>query len=181
MIEPKKDIKRLMESKEFKAWRDSHKDSYLSDFFCILDDDSSKDNTWQIDFYNPSDDTLTSFELPVDMRKKCRLKESESKIFKHEKENVDKLDISKVKLTDKEAISSAKKKLNDNHKGETPTKTILVLQHNKEHKMAIWNITMMTSSLNLFNAKLDASSGILLDYSLKSAMSLKKEIFSGKA
>ena len=37
----------------------------------------------------------------------------------------------------------------------------------------------MTSSLNMFNAKIDAKDGEILESSLKSAMSLKSEILPG--
>ena len=156
MINPKEDIKRLENSKEFKEWKDSNPKSYLSDFFCILDTESKDDNMWQIDFYNPNNDTITSFELPADKRKKCSLKSKDSKIFKQEQATVEKLSLTNVQWTDKNAIELAKDYLKDNHKGENPTKTILILQHNKELKKEIWNLTFITSSLNMFNAKIDA-------------------------
>ncbi len=176
MIHPQKDFKRLTNSKEFKDWQSSHKDSYLSDFFCIIDEESSDDNLWQVDFYNPDDDTMTSFELPADKRKKCKMKEKESKIFKHENEKVEELSLKKVKMTDHQAIEHARKIMKEQHKHETPTKTILILQNNKDLGKTIWNLTFMTSSLNMFNAKMEASSGDLLESSLKTAMSLKKEL-----
>lgn len=179
MINPKKDLKRLKDSKEFKEWLETHKDSYLSDFFCILDKESSDDNIWQIDYYNPKEDTITSFELPADKRKKCKLKKAESKIFKHESEKVNELELNNVQINDKETMDCAREFLNENHPGEQTTKTILILQHNKELNQPIWNLTFMTTSLNMFNAKIDPTNGDILESSLKSAMTLKKEMLPG--
>jgi len=176
MIDPKKDIERLKNSKEFKEWLASHEKSYLSDFFCILDDGSSDDNIWQIDYYNPEEDTMTSFELPADKRKSCKLKEASSKIFKKENDKVEELNLSNVELTDVDVITLAKDKMSLDHPGEQRTKTILILQNNRDANEIIWNLTFMTSALNMFNVKIKASSGEILESSLKSAMSLKKEI-----
>jgi len=180
MIEPKTDIERLKSSKEFKEWQSNNQDSYLSDFFCILDDESSEDNIWQIDYYNPKEDTMTSFELPADKRKSCKLKQASSKIYKKENDIVEKLELNKVEWNDADIISIAKEKLKEEHSSEITTKTILILQHNKELKRTIWNLTFMTSALNMYNAKIDASDGSVLESSLKSAISLKKEILPGK-
>ena len=180
MINPKEDIKRLENSKEFKEWKDSNPQSYLSDFFCILDTESKDDNIWQIDFYNPDNDTMTSFELPADKRKKCNLKSADSKIFKQEKEAVEKLSLIDVQWTDKNTIELAKDFLKEKHKGENPTKTILILQNNKELKKTIWNLTFITSSLNMFNAKIDAKNGNILDSFLRPATSLRSEMGNNK-
>ena len=179
MIDPKKDLHRLKDSKEYKEWIATHKESYLSDFFCILDKESSDDNIWQIDYYNPSNDTMTSFELPADKRKKCKLKEKESKVFKPEADKVNELILEKIKLNDKEVMDIAKEVLKEKHPGEQAIKTILILQHNRELDVSIWNLTFMTTGLNMFNAKIEPSSGKVLESSLKSAMSLKKEMLPG--
>jgi Zn-dependent metalloprotease len=176
MINPKQDIKRLESSKEYIEWNESNSKSYLSDFFCILDTESKDDNLWQIDFYNPEDDTMTSFELPADKRKKCSLKTASSKIFKEEKSIIEELSLQTTELTDKDAMEIAKEFLQENHKGENPTKTILILQSNKELKKVIWNLTFVTSALNMFNAKIDAKNGKILDSFLRPATSLRAEI-----
>tara|TARA_Y100000310_G_scaffold108126_1_gene106577 strand:+ start:364 stop:927 length:564 start_codon:yes stop_codon:yes gene_type:complete len=179
MIDPIKDIERLKDSKEFQEWKQSHSNSYLSDFFCILDKESSDDNIWQIDYYNPEEDSMASFELPADKRKKCSLKDADSKIFKKEEEKVEKLNLLDVKYNDDQIIKLSSEALKEKHSGENPIKTILILQHSKDYKRTIWNLTFMTSSLNMFNAKIDAKDGEILESSLKSAMSLKSEILPG--
>tara|TARA_Y100000310_G_scaffold331424_1_gene404959 strand:+ start:642 stop:1220 length:579 start_codon:yes stop_codon:yes gene_type:complete len=179
MINPKEDIKRLESSKEFKEWKISHPKSYLSDFFCILDKESSEDNVWQIDFYNPEEDAITSFELPADKRKNCSLKEESSKVFKQDGEAVDKLSLRNVEWTDENVIHASKELMTEKHPGENIIKIILILQKNKDLRKVVWNLTFMTSGLNLFNAKVDAQNGKIIDYSMKSAMSLKKEILPG--
>ncbi|MDP3916908.1 MAG: hypothetical protein Q8Q42_01320 [Nanoarchaeota archaeon] len=180
MIDPRIDIERLKSSKEFTSWKENNQNSYLSDFFCILDNESSEDNVWQIDYYNPGEDTITSFELPADKRKSCRLKQASSKIYKKKNDVIEKLNLKKVEWNDASIVAIAKEKLKEKHPSEMPTKTILILQHNKELNRTIWNLTFMTSALNMFNAKIDASDGKILESSLKSALSLKKEILPGK-
>jgi hypothetical protein len=70
--------------------------------------------------------------------------------------------------------------LKEKHPSETPNKTVMILQHSKDYKKCIWNITMMTEALNIFNVKLDASTGKVMESSLKSAMSLRKELNDNK-
>ena len=179
MIDPKTDIKRLKESKYFKEWKQDHKDSFISNFFCIIDEDSSDDNIWQVDYYNPGDDTMTSFELPADKRKTCKLKSANSKIFKKEGETVEKLTISSVEWNDKNIIHQALEKLKEEHPSEQATKKILILQQNKETDKPVWNLTIITTALNLFNIRLNAINGKVINHSLRSALSLKKEMLSG--
>ena len=179
MIEPKKDIERLKNSSLYKDWKETYKESYLSDFFCVLDKESSDDNLWQIDYYNPKQDTITSFELPADKRKSPKLKEENSKIFKKEGDAVQELSLSELGWSDENVIQVAKESLNEQFPGEAPMKTILILQHSRDYDKPIWNLTFMTSALNMFNARIDAKNGKIIDSSLKSAMSLKKEILPG--
>ncbi len=179
-MDPKNDVERLIETLMFQEWSEKHTKAYLSDFFCILDKESSDDNMWQVDYYNPEDDTMTSFEVPADKRKKCSIKQEESKVFKKEADTVEQLSVGEITKTDADVVDIAQENLKLQHAHEQPTKSILILQHSKDHKVPIWNVTLMTMALNMFNVKINAITGEVLESSLKSAMSLKREMLSGK-
>ena len=60
----KKSLDILIKSKEFKKWKETSKESYLANGFLMLNSDYKEnlDNLeWQIDFYSPSKDLMTSF------------------------------------------------------------------------------------------------------------------------
>jgi len=176
MINPQKEIERVTTAKEYIEWKKNNSKSYLCSLFCIQDNEMMEDNVWQVSYYNPKSDTITTFTLPVDKRKKAGLLEKESKIFKQKGEIVEKLNINKVKINDTKALETAKEFLKEKSPSERIIKEILLLQHNKDLKKTVWNITLMTSALNILNTKIDSSSNKILEHSLKPAMELRKEM-----
>tara|TARA_Y100000310_G_C20677809_1_gene814110 strand:- start:2108 stop:2653 length:546 start_codon:yes stop_codon:yes gene_type:complete len=179
MIEAQKELERVTTSTDYLHWsqdKEENKSSYLCSLFCIQDKELIEDNVWQVSFYTPKKDTITTFTLPVDKRKKAELLSKDSKIFKRPGEVVGELKLKKVKLNDAKALNTAKEFLKENHPSEKVLKEILLLQQNKELQKTIWNITLMTTTLNIFNAKINASTGEVIDHYLRSAMDLRKEM-----
>lgn len=56
MIELKELYNAIQNSKEFKEWHKKNSDFYLCSFFTILNEQG-----WQVDYYSPSKDRITSF------------------------------------------------------------------------------------------------------------------------
>ena len=147
MLDELKSILSLLESSElFKSWQQKHKDSFLSSCF-IVDEQG-----WQLAFYSPKKNKISTFL-------KDRLIQSDSAIFKLDKERVKQLNIDEVKVDKQQVLDIAEKEFNEKQPGTRAVKNIIVLQHVDK---LMWNITYLTSSLFIFNVKIDAISGSII-------------------
>jgi len=144
-----KDIKRTIQeiesSKEFKNWVKMEDGAYLSSIFTMMGD--SHEINWQLDYYSPKKNMLTSF-----VHKNGKVKfEKDQKIFKKDGK-INKLDIDKLKITLDECIDSIKKK----NPHEKAVKIIVVLQNKNS---LVWNVTFLTSGLKVLISKINAENG----------------------
>jgi hypothetical protein len=160
-------VDKLINTKEFKEWKDSHNKSYLAHLF-NLNDDLNK-NIWQIGFYNPND-TITTFILEGNDIKIV----DDEKVFKKTKKKVHKLDVDKVNIDFDRALKIADEFQKNNYKGNDPSKVILILQNVADN--IIYNITYITIAINILNIKIDACSGEIISHELNPLMQ-----FTGKA
>lgn len=131
----KEDFQKLINSNIFK---DEH--GYLTSCFFMSDIDKIKEQSWQFDFYNKSDDTITSY-------KENQIINNKSKINKEKGKTINELKIKEVNIGFKEAYEEAKE-----HITETPTKIITVIQQLEE---PTYNITFFTNTLKLVNVKIN--------------------------
>jgi len=155
----KKSLDVLVKSKEFKKWKETSKESYLASGFIMLNEDYNEnlDNLeWQIDFYSPSKDLMTSFFIKD---KIISLKEGQ-KILKKEDVTIEELKLDKVKISLKDALAKIEKK----YPKDAPNKVIIILQ---SVKVPVWNISFLTSSFNLLNVNIDAEQGDIIKESMK--------------
>jgi len=129
--------------------------------------DEKDKGTWQIDFYSPKKHKITSFIV----NKGIKVIPSEQ-IFQKEVKAIEPLDLNKIKIT----LDQAYKKINDVLKKkfshETPSKKIIILQ--MFEKKEIWNISYITTTLNLINTKIDAVKGKVLESKLQPLIDLRK-------
>src|SRR3989344_3701834 len=134
-----KSYKRLTSSEIFRKWKLKHKDSFLCSFIIM-------NEKIQFDFYNKND-TMTSFNVngKVD-------KDENQKIFK--KGNLNELKLEDIILTKEKALEIIDKKYPD----EKFNRRIIILQNPEK---PFWNITLITSSLKLLNAKIDMKGNII--------------------
>lgn len=153
-------------SDEFKEWKSENKNSYLCSFFLIIDEKELM--PWQLAFYSPSTDTITSFiaSNPV------KILEKNSKIFKMDRSKINELHLNKVNIDLKEAFLILERLKMEKYPNELPTKKIVILQKTKH---LVWNITYINSSLNILNVKVDAISGEIIEDKISSIMSLKEQ------
>src|SRR3989344_9362796 len=134
----KKSLDILIKSKEFKKWKETSKDSYLANGFIMLNSDYKEklDNLeWQIDFYSPNKDLMTSFFI----RDKNISSKEGQKILKEENVTIEELKLDKLKISLKDAIAKIEKK----YPKDAPNKVIIILQF---IKVPVWNISFLTSS-----------------------------------
>ena len=155
MIEPLKEfLKELKNSEEFKKFKENSPLAYNTSA-CFLD------KTWQLDFYNPDSDKMTSF-AKVDNEIISR----ESEVFRKEKKEIPELKLDKIKLTLEEAEKMISKKY-----PEIPTKKIIIIQ---QEENPFYNITYLTKSLDIINTKIDTVTGEILKQTVESALKFKK-------
>ena len=130
--------KKLISSKIFKDWNNKNKDSFLCSFVLI--------DAPQFDFYNKND-TMTSFM----MKDKIEVIEDEE-IYNETK--IKPLQIKDIQSSEDKIIEIIK----DKYPKEKFGKEIIILQNQDRQ---LWNITIITASLKLLNAKVDMNNKIV--------------------
>ncbi|RLE42147.1 hypothetical protein DRJ48_04130 [Candidatus Woesearchaeota archaeon] len=147
---------RLEASKEFKQWKSAHPEAY---FYLAFGMSKHQTNvSFELTYYNPSTKLATVFSV----NGKVELK-SEDKVYSNRVP--ERLDLTKVKLNWDEALSKALELQTKNYYGEEVIKTIAMLQF--LNSKAVWNITFITPAFSTLNIKIDATSGQIIEHSLR--------------
>ena len=160
-------LKLLEESKDYKDWHKKNKNTSFSYAFRIPQE---MPDEWQLGFYDKKKDKITTFVVngsAISMR-------AEEEIFKREETKISGIEIEKVNITFEGAIGKASEFQSKNYPKDKSVKTIAILQNISSYGN-IWNITYITGSFNTLNMKIDASNGRVLEHSLSSVLSFKKE------
>ncbi|MBU4501633.1 MAG: hypothetical protein KKA79_03515 [Nanoarchaeota archaeon] len=160
----KKSLKTLKETKEFKKFKEDNPDSYLASCVIIINDKEPGD--WQVDYYQPKKHKMTTFIL----KEKIELS-GEDDIFQKHKSEVKELNVEKVKINLNKMLNTIEDLRKEKYPGEYPNKIIAVLQ-NQDGKI-MWNITHLTSTLKIWNIKLDAEKGKVVEEKLENVFSMK--------
>lgn len=149
----------IKSSKEFKDWQKKNNKDYLAHFFGYLDNDF-KVESWEVGFYNPKKDSITTFKKNNESVEIA----PEQKVLK-EKSHVDELSLKEVKINHQKALQKAKKVAKKEYPQENFIKGFIILQHVKEG--LIWNITLIGQSFKTLNIKISAQDGQVIthDYS----------------
>ncbi len=141
---------KIINSGEFKGFKKENPDSFLANVF--LDKDG-----WQFNFsYNKK---MISFFIEKDI-----VKTEESEAYEKNPE-LEELKIKEIKI-DLEKAEEITKKITD----EEITKKIIILQ---QREFPIWNITYITSSLNVLNVRINAISGEITNQKEENILNFK--------
>ena len=159
-------LERVEGSKVFEYWKKDNEESYLSSFFKIIEAEDK--NWWQLDFYNPKKDKMTSFVA----EKEIKLVGKDSKIFKREHDQVSELSLDNVNVDEKKAVQITLDLLKDKYDNAKVTKKIVILQNVQS---IIWNISLLTPTLKLLNVRIDADSGAVLEDSYKNMLEFRSQ------
>jgi hypothetical protein len=155
MIEKLKEfLQELKESKEFKQFKEKNALAYNTSFFLV-------DKQLFVYFYDPNSDKITSF-----IKQNNEIVSQEDEIFRKEKSEIKELQLDKVKISLKDAEGIIEKKYQDE-----ATKKMFILQ---QTEFPIWNITYLTTKLDILNVKINAISGEILEEKIESALNLQK-------
>jgi len=120
------------------------------------------DNQLSVDFYDPNSDKITSFT-----KQKDEILSQESEVFRQEKKEIEELQINKIQINQKKAEEIISGKYKDE-----ATKKIFILQ---QVNTPIWNITYLTSKLDILNVKINAVSGEIIEEKIESALNFQKK------
>ncbi len=161
-------LEKLEESQNFRKWRQKNKNAYFSYAFKIAEEMGSND--WQIGFYDRKKDKITTFVMAGD---NVKIRPDEE-VFKKEGMKVNEIQLDKIKLTFDNAMGKASEFQEKNFPKDRSIKTIAILQ-NIPKLGNIWNITYITEVFNTLNMKIDASTGKVLEHTISSLFSFRKE------
>ena len=164
MVSPQELLEKLKSAEVFTFWEKDNKKSYLYLFFTITENIPT---AWEIGFFNAKDHTAAAFAVGDEIT----LLEGDSKVFKPAHEMVEELQLDKVQVTLDDALAIVDAVRAEHYKKETPHKKIIILQ---QVKRPLWNITLLTASLNVLNVKICAKTGEVLEHELRSALSFNQ-------
>ena len=150
-------LQHVQNSPTFKAWLADHPSAYLSSFFKIIEGQDV--DWWQLDFYYPKGDTITSFVVDD----KVKLATKDSAVFKKPEDAVQALDLTSVSIDIKKALHVAQELQKEKYNTEKPSKTIVLLQ---TITRTMWNISFLTNNFKLVNIRVDAKTGDVLEDSI---------------
>lgn len=140
----------LKGSTVFKGWSQGHQGSFLSHFFCQIDSSFALKGKWEIGFYSPDKDKISTFVVDDEFT----LKPDES-VFK-KPDGV----VSELKLDGVMPYEEAKEKVRGEFGKLFPSEQLgdgFVILQNIEKVM--WNFTLMSKTLKFLNVKIDAVNG----------------------
>lgn len=164
----KEALKNLENSEEFKKWKKENKDDYLVHGFATLINYYDEPFNWQIGYYNKKTDKITPFDVGENV-----VVGEPSDAFK-KTETIQELDMKKVKISLAEALKKAEHKQKEEYAKQTPMKIFCVIQNYETYK-EVWNITLVTASMNTLNMKINPTNGKIVEDKLTSLMSFAQE------
>lgn len=160
----KKYLSEIEKSDKYHDWKGKNKNSFLAHVFAMFD--IKNENILQFGYYNKDNDKITTFIVEGE---KVTMS-AESEIFKKDEHEVKELELDKVKLTLNQAKDIMKEFQEGKYGREKPTNSFVILQHLEQGN--IYNFTYVTAAFNMLNAKIDSSTGEILDSHLSSLMDM---------
>lgn len=151
-----KTILQLHKSKEYKDWKANHTGFYLAHAFVMLDEPNK--NEMQIGYYNDKTDRMATFIISPDKIHVI----PDQEVMKAE-QRISELDLNKIKMTIEEALSVAKKCLDDHYKKEPIMKSFFIIQ--ELEGMPMFNITYLTTGFKAINIKISSIDGKIIKHS----------------
>ena len=146
----------LSEKDKFKTWKEDHKKSFLSHFFCALDAKYSPKGPWEIGMFDSEKDKITVFVAKDNEEPEIK---QEDEVFKKKQEVVQELNLDNVKITYLQALGKFKDNLKELYSNMQLGDGFIVLQ--KIDDKTLWNFTFITKTLQFVNIKFHADSGKL--------------------
>ena len=147
---PKDVCESLQKDSLFQDWKKQHKTSFLSHFFCSVNNEFKAKTNWEIGYYNPESVKMVVFTASQENQFEIK---PEDDVFKKQDESVEELKFEEVRTSVDKASSVFKEKLPEYFPKEDLGDGFLVLQTFKGK--TFWNMSFITKSLKFVNMKLD--------------------------
>ena len=157
-------LEKLNKSDIFCEWSRNNKNCYLVHGFLMLDPNVKQE--WQIGFYDPGKDNITTFNVNSKITKN-----PESEVFKEEK-RIGELEPDNINFFFDDACEKAEKLQKEKYPRHLPVKKIFVLQ--KLSGRQVWNITFVTQTFKTLNMKFDSKTGEIISDQLISLFRIEK-------
>lgn len=149
----KSSLEKIKDSNEFREWKSAHIRGYLADVFF-------NDDIVQFDFYDPETDKMTSFRFEDDV-----VFSEESEVFRKEKKEIKELSLDLVKVSLDRVEELIEKLMDNDYKDEGIQKKLVILNM---IDFPVWNVTYVTTKLNVLNVKVNAASGEIIEHKSES-------------
>ncbi|MBS3108266.1 hypothetical protein J4409_00170 [Candidatus Woesearchaeota archaeon] len=159
----KREVANLKNLEEFKEYKNKYPNSYLCAGFMIME--SNDGSKWQLDYYCPDNDHITTFCL------KDKVEVKESKAVHRDKKKIRELNLENVDIGLNEALEITSSLRDKNYPGEKANKIIVILQNIE--KKEIWNVTYLTASFKVLNTNIDAQTGGIMKEKLENVLNFK--------
>ncbi|MFC1769266.1 hypothetical protein ACFLZX_05900 [Nanoarchaeota archaeon] len=163
----KEDFSKLKGNVLFNKWKESHKNTIFSYAFNMIE--GEKLGKWQFGFYEKSSKKVTTFVVDGEVVEKV----NEDEVFKEPDKEVVETNVDVVKMPILEMFDRIVEFTSKQYPNEVVVKIILILQ-NVEEFGNIWNITMVTKSMNTVNLKVDPVGGEIKSHKSLSLFEFKK-------
>ncbi|MBN2112099.1 hypothetical protein JW707_03285 [Candidatus Woesearchaeota archaeon] len=160
-------VGKLEKDSEFRKWRKENKDCFLAHAFMMMD--KANENIWQVGYYHPKTDTITTFIIEGDDIKIC----PEANIFKRPDAKVEPLDISKVKIGTIQAVETGEGVMEKDYPKANPIKMFFIVQALPEEGH-VFNMTFITQDFKTVNIRISAETGNVLSHKVESILDIKK-------
>ena len=151
--DPRDVFEKLQQDSIFKEFHKEHPDNYLTHFFCALTPEFKVKMNWEIGFYDSKSEKIVVFVRNQDGFSK----KDADQVFKKPGDNIEKLDLSKVKIDHKQAHEIFEKKLPELFPNQQLGDGFLILQSYKGKEL--WNCTFITKQIKFINIKINVEDG----------------------
>jgi len=163
LASPQEVYAKLKQDQLFQDWKKNHSSAILSHFFCPLTSELKVKENWDIGFYDKG--KITVFSL---IENGFAIK-PEDDVFKDPQEEVEFLDMNKIKISIDDAAAKYDEAAEDKFSHEILGDGFLIIQ--TLHGKVLWNFTFISKSLKFANVKVDASTGEIISSDLVNAVS----------
>lgn len=151
----------------YSEWRKSNKKGYIAHAFMMMDKEN--ENIWQMGYYSPEKDKITTFIVEGEDVKKT----PEMDVFKEPGSNVAKLDVSKVKIGSIEAIEKAEEVMAKEYPTAMPMKMFFIIQ-NINDMGHIYNVTFITQDFSTVNIRISSENCKVLSHKIGKIFEFQK-------
>ncbi len=154
MPEPTVLIESMQKDNLYQQWKKQHPRSYLSHFFCQLDNACQPKSEWEVGYFDPATEKITIF-VPLNTGG-FEIKPADD-VFKKKNEKVEQLEIDRVRINPDTAQKACQAQLQSSFARLPLGDGFLILQTLQQ--IPVWNFTLITKTLQFVNIKINATNG----------------------